>query len=357
MAVVLITHKLDEVLASADRITVMRRGEVVGELEAAGASADDIARAMVGRPVLLRVDKTPAAPKDGAALRIADLAVRRSRGDVALAGVSLQVRPGEIVGIAGVEGNGQRELVDAIAGLAAPERGVIELGGVDVTGATVGERLRRGLAHIPEDRHARGLVLEFSIAENLILGRDARFANRLGIDAAAVGAEARRAIAEHDIRPDDPDALAAGLSGGNQQKIVIARELSREPLEVLLASQPTRGVDVGAIERIHREIIAARDRGAAVLLVSAELSELRALSDRLLVIYKGAIVAELSAAELGAEDALERIGALMTGLAATEQGAGESASASAGAGASAGVGAGAGAGADEGEGEEGGEQE
>jgi simple sugar transport system ATP-binding protein len=316
MAVVLITHKLDEVLDIADRITVMRRGEVAAEIEADGASAEDIARAMVGRPVLLEVEKPVANPGE-TALSLAGVSVRRARGDRALDGIDLTLRAGEILGVAGVEGNGQRELIEAIVGLRSLESGTVSIAGRDVAGVPVADRLAAGLAHIPEDRHARGLVLDFSIAENLILGRQRDYATRLGIDRRRVAADAAQHIEDNDIRPADPEARTGGLSGGNQQKVVIARELARRGLRVLIAAQPTRGVDVGAIERIHRQIIAARDSGVAVLLLSAELSELRALSDRLIVLYKGRVAGALAGAELAAPEAPELIGALMTGAAST----------------------------------------
>jgi simple sugar transport system ATP-binding protein len=322
MAVVLITHKLDEVLDIADRITVMRRGEVAAEIEADGASAEDIARAMVGRPVLLEVEKPVAKPGE-TALSLAGVSVRRARGDRALDGIDLELRAGEILGVAGVEGNGQRELIETIVGLRSLESGTVSIAGRDVAGVSVAARLASGLAHIPEDRHARGLVLDFSIAENLILGRQRDYATRRGIDRRRVAADAAQHIEDNDIRPADPEARTGGLSGGNQQKVVIARELARRDLRVLIAAQPTRGVDVGAIERIHRQIIAARDSGVAVLLLSAELSELRALSDRLIVLYKGRVAGALDGAELAAPEATERIGALMTGAASPGAAAGD----------------------------------
>ena len=230
--------------------------------------------------------------------------------------VSLSVRGGEIVGIAGVEGNGQSELFEALAGLRAASGGAVRLGGEPLGDLAPRARQDRGLGHVPEDRHQRGLVLELSVEENLILGRQRDFAGRLGLDRAKIRAEADRRIAESDVRPADPTARVAGLSGGNQQKLVVARELARPGLRLLLCAQPTRGVDIGAIEQIHRQLVAARDRGLAILLVSAELSELRALSDRLYVVYKGRISAELDAAALAAEGALDRIGGLMTGAGA-----------------------------------------
>ncbi len=312
VTVVLVTHKLDEVLAIADRVTVMRGGQVVAELEREALDAEAIARAMVGRPVLLEVERSPGTPGD-VALSVRGLSVRGRGARPAVGGVDLEVRAGEIVGVAGVEGNGQRELVEVVAGLRAPSAGSVHLGGRDVTRAAVAVRAALGLGHVPEDRHARGLVLDFSIADNLMLGQERRFTRRGLIDRAQVAERARSIIAEYEIRPDDPRAPARALSGGNQQKIVVGRELARDPLAVLLAAQPTRGVDIGAIELIHRRLLAARDAGVAVLLVSSELTELRSLADRVVVFYRGRAVAWLDGDMLAAQGAIDLIGELMTG--------------------------------------------
>lgn len=313
MAVILITHKLDEVLAIADRITVLRGGRMAGELDAEGASAEGIARAMVGRPVLLNVDKKPASPKK-VMLGLGSVSVRRARGDIALDSLDLEVRSGEIVGIAGVEGNGQSELIEAICGLRAIESGSVAIDSHDVTEMSVGGRRRAGLVHIPEDRHSRGLILEFSTAENLILGRSSEFSRAVGLDQGQIYDHAARQADVSDIRPRDTSVTTANLSGGNQQKIVIARELGTPGAKVLVASQPTRGVDVGAIERIHRELIRARDEGMAIVLLSAELSEILSLSDRVIVLYRGKAVAELDSAELREPTITDRIGSLMMGV-------------------------------------------
>jgi general nucleoside transport system ATP-binding protein len=315
MTVVLITHKLDEVIEIADHVTVMRRGAVVAEMVREELSADAIARAMVGRPVLLSLDKQP--PKVGApVLEIRDLHVTGARGIAAVRGVSLTVRAGEILGIAGVEGNGQSELIDAIVGLRTATMGTVKIGGRELTGAPVYQRYHAGLAHIPEDRQDRALILDYPISDNLILGLQRDFTWLLDlIDRGRVDRRADQLIGEFDIRPTDPAHAVRGMSGGNQQKVVVARELSRGAPSVLLCAQPTRGVDIGAIEAIHRRMIEARDRGLAVLLLSAELSELRSLSDRLAVMYRGRIVATLEAEELAADLALERVGALMVGAA------------------------------------------
>ncbi len=312
--VVLVTHKLDEVARLADRITVMRRGEVVAILDG-GTPPREIAIAMVGRPVELDAATARQSSERASAevvLAVDRLRVVRRDGAVAVDDVSLEVRAGEIVGIAGVIGNGQSELCDAIAGLVAVESGTIAIAGTDVTGATVSARQVAGLAHVPEDRHDRGLVLDMTVAENLVLGRHRQFGSPLRLDRARIDAEARGQIRDADIRPPDPDAVARGLSGGNQQKIVVARELARKP-RALVCAQPTRGVDIGAIELIWRKLRAARDAGMGILLVSAELSELRALSDRIAVVHRGKIAAILDAGELASDGAIERIGGLMLG--------------------------------------------
>jgi simple sugar transport system ATP-binding protein len=293
----------------------MRRGERVADYEAGGLTGEQIVHAMVGRAVQQHVDKQPArfgAPK----LELRDLHVTGARGIPALRGVELVVRAGEILGIAGVEGNGQTELVEAIVGLRGVDRGTVSLGGNAVTDEPVARRYAAGLGHVPEDRHDRALVLDYSIQDNLILGQQRDFVGAFDVlRRDRVAQHADRLIREFDIRPPEPRQEVRGMSGGNQQKLVVARELARRTLSVLICAQPTRGVDIGAIEAIHRRMIEARDRGLAVLLLSAELSELRSLSDRLAVLYKGQIVATLDQREIAAEDALDRIGAMMTGCA------------------------------------------
>jgi ABC-type uncharacterized transport system ATPase subunit len=313
MTVVLITHKLDEVLAIATRVTVMRRGERVAEYEAQGLTAEMIVQAMVGRAVQQQVDKA-AARAGEVMLEVRGLHVTSARGTPALRGVDLVVSAGEILGIAGVEGNGQTELVEAIVGLRDADRGSIAIRGEVVTGEPVARRYRAGLAHVPEDRHDRALVLDASIQDNAILGQQRDFVRSFDVlDRGRVREHADRLIREFDIRPPDARHVVRGMSGGNQQKLVVARELSRRALSVLICAQPTRGVDIGAIEAIHRRMIEARDRGLAVLLLSAELSELRSLSDRLAVLYKGQIVATLDHDQIAADGALDQIGAMMTG--------------------------------------------
>jgi simple sugar transport system ATP-binding protein len=314
MTIVLITHKLDEVLAIADHVSVMRGGHMVEEMDGGESlRAEDIARAMVGRPVLVRVDKAP--PRAGdVVLQVDDLHVMSRRGIEAVSGVSFDVHAGEIVGVAGVEGNGQTELVEALLGLAPVGSGRVRVGGRDVTTASVYQHYLAGVAHVPEDRHDRALVLDYSVRDNLILGQQRSFTRALGVlDRKRIREHAEKLVAEFKIQPPDANLHAGGLSGGNQQKVVVARELSRHNPALLVCAQPTRGVDIGAIESIHRRMVEARDQGLAVLLVSAELSELQTLSDRLLVMYKGRVVARLDAGEIAAENARDRIGALMTG--------------------------------------------
>ena len=333
---VLITHKLDEVVEVSETITVMRAGATVARFPTAGTTPRDVARAMVGRDVALALDVAggggvgavaPAPAPPGAAtgrapaLAVRDLVVPGPRTARAVDGVTFDIAPGEILGIAGVEGNGQTELVEALAGLARPTGGQVHLAGRDVTALPVRARAEAGLSHVPEDRHRRGLVLDYSVADNLVLGLQHRYARGgaaalLGrrLDAAAVAANARRLIAEFDIRPADPALPARALSGGNQQKIVIAREMTGRDYHVLLAAQPTRGVDVGAIEFIHAQLRRARAAGKGVLLVSADLAEVLALADRVAVMYEGRFAAVLPRAEA----TLERLGPLMTGAASGE---------------------------------------
>ena len=308
--IVLITHKLDEVMEISDTITVMRHGRTVERLRTASTTPAEIARAMVGRDVQLAAtyvaETMPAIGDVGVGLAplpplfdVRDLAVSNARGFEAVRGVSFGISAGEILGIAGVEGNGQTELLEALAGLRRPTRGTISIGRRDLTHRSVRDRGDAGLSHIPEDRQARGLVLEYSVAENLILGQQHRFTRGAQLDRTRILDNARRQIEGYDIRPRDPHTAAIALSGGNQQKIVIAREMGRE-FQVLLAAQPTRGVDVGAIEFIHARLREARAAGKAILLVSADLSEILALSDRIAVMYGGRFAAVLPRAQASA---------------------------------------------------------
>ena len=291
--VVFITHKLKEALNVADRIAVLRRGQVVGEVDPKTATESQIAEMMVGRPVQLIVDKKAHAPGE-VVLEVKDLSVLDADGRTMVDSVSFSVRAGEVVGIAGVQGNGQTELVDALTGLRNSTRGSVALDGQDITSASPRVRHAKGIAHIPEDRQRQGLVGGLSVAENLVLTRyhDEEFSNGIIMDWPAAHRGAENLIAEYDVRTPSPDVEASTLSGGNQQKVIVARELSR-PLRLSIAAQPTRGVDVGSIEYIHSRIIKERDTGTAVLIVSTELDEVMALSDRLLVMYRGKIVADL----------------------------------------------------------------
>ena len=293
--VIFITHKLREIMAITDEVSVMRRGEMVATRETAKTSVEELAELMVGRRVLLRVEKGAANPGD-VKLSVANLTVRDGRGVTMVDDVSFDIRAGEIVGIAGVAGNGQSELIEAIAGIRKARSGQVMLNGtpIDVTGqADPAELRQRRLAHVPEDRHHVGLVLKFDESENAILGyhRDPKYGSGFLMNTDAVRADAEEKIAKYDIRPPNPRLKTANFSGGNQQKIVLAREMERDP-DVLIIGQPTRGVDVGAIEFIHKRIIEMRDQGKAVLLVSVELDEIRALSDRILVMFAGRVVGE-----------------------------------------------------------------
>ncbi len=304
--IVLITHRLDEVVELSGTITVMRAGETVERIKTSETTPAEIARAMVGREVSLSAGKRvqplarPEGPKPNQGLEARNLHIMSPRGIRVVDGVSFSVKPGEILGIAGVEGNGQTELVEALAGLRPLFSGDIFIDGVDVTRRPVAARHDAGLSHIPEDRHRRGLILEYSVADNLILGVQKHFAKRGVLDKDRVMEHALEGISAFDIRPPNPLLAARSLSGGNQQKVVIAREMGRN-FSVLLASQPTRGVDVGAIEFIHAQLLEARAKGKAILLVSAELNEVLALSDRIAVMYRGKFAVVMPASEASEE--------------------------------------------------------
>ena len=310
VSIIFITHKLKEVLAVADRITVMRAGRVVGTTVPEESNEQKLAEMMVGREVILTVQKKPAQPKEDI-LEVNDLRVKDVRGLEAVRGVSFTVRAGEVLGIAGVQGNGQTELAEALCGLRATEGGSFSIDGNDLTGKPPRPITETGLANIPEDRQRHGLVLSYSIADNLALCDYYRppFGKRGILQQKEVDKNARKLVEEFDVRTPSPFTAAGKLSGGNQQKVIVARELSR-PVKLLIASQPTRGLDVGSIEYIHKEIIAMRDRGVAVLLVSAELDEIMSLSDRIAVMYRGEIVTTIDR-----KDATrERLGLLMAGV-------------------------------------------
>ena len=309
MSIIFISHKLNEVLEIADRITVLRRGRTIDTVPREGATEDSLARMMVGRDVLLRVDKPPASPGE-VVLELEDVHVTDERGLEKVRGVSLQVRTGEIVGIAGVDGNGQTELIEAITGLHRRDAGRIVVDGREMSQhASPLAMLEAGVGHIPEDRHRYGLVLDFSLAENAAL-HDFRYPpdSRFGWLRPKVLVErTRRLIKEFDVRGGNPQTKARNLSGGNQQKLVAAREVDRDP-RVLIAAQPTRGLDVGAIEYLHRRLVEERDAGRAILLVSLELDEVLSLSDRILVMYEGEIVAEHASGVTEEEIGVEMLG-------------------------------------------------
>jgi len=310
--VILVTHKLREIMAVTDRVTVMRQGAVVGEVATHATSPRELAEKMVGRAVLLRVEKGPAHP-GAALLTVEDLEVRDRLGVARVKDVSFALRAGEIVGLAGVSGNGQSELLEALAGIRAPSRGSIRLHGRDLVRERLDARARRalGLAHVPEDRLRMGVVTSFSAEDNIILGYHDRAAyNRGGfLHRAAIRAECEREMAAHDVRPPLPAQRIAAFSGGNQQKLVLAREIEADP-RVLLVGQPTRGVDIGAIEFIHRKLVALRDAGKALLVVSVELDEILGLADRILVMNAGEIVGEVARAEATEE----KLGLMMAGV-------------------------------------------
>jgi ABC-type uncharacterized transport system ATPase subunit len=312
--IVIITHKLSEVLAISDNVTVMRDGHVVGNVKTSETNAAELARLMVGREVLLRVEKPDAKPGPEL-ISLREFSITGRDGTKRVDKVSFEVRAGEIVGVAGVEGNGQTELIEALAGLIPGSyvSGSIFFEGKDITRLDARARKELGIAHVPEDRHRRGLLLDFSLAENTILGVHYRPPAVSGVgsiflDQKGIQRRTEQVIRDFDVRPPNPQLPARALSGGNQQKLIIGREFELPP-KFLLVSQPTRGVDIGAIEFIHRKIVAMRDSGCGVLLVSAELEEVTALSDRLLVIHNGRIVGEVDPKVTSNEE----IGLLMTG--------------------------------------------
>jgi general nucleoside transport system ATP-binding protein len=308
-SIIFISHKLREVTSVADRITVLRGGRVVGHTTPAEADEQALATMMVGHQVQLVVDKEPAEPGEPV-LRVSDLFVTDDRRQPVVDGVSFDVRAGEIVAVAGVQGNGQTELVEAICGMRRPEAGTVSLDGDDVTGEGPDHLFAAGLAHVPEDRQRDGLIASFSVSSNMVLNqvRKAPFARGLRLDRRAVRRHAVRLVEEFDVRTPSVEAAASTLSGGNQQKVIIAREFFHAD-KLLVLSQPTRGLDVGSIQYIHRQVVRLRDAGIAVLLISSELDEVLALADRIAVIYRGRIVGVVDRADANRE----RIGLLMAG--------------------------------------------
>ena len=301
VSIIFITHKLKEVLAVADRITVMRGGKVVGTVIPKETNQAKLAAMMVGREVILKVDKKPAKPGDEI-LKMDGLKVRDIRGLEVVSNVSFHVRAGEVLGIAGVQGNGQTELVEALTGLRPMAGGKMWFSGKDMTGKSPRPITETGMAHIPEDRQRHGLVLVYTVADNMVLNTyyQPPFGVHGVLQPVAIDANARKLVQDFDVRTPSPYVPVSKLSGGNQQKVIVARELSH-PVKLLIANQPTRGLDVGSIEYIHKEIIIMRDRGVAVLLVSAELDEIMALSDRIAVMYRGQIVTTVEAAKVTRE--------------------------------------------------------
>lgn len=309
-SIIFITHKIREVLEISDQVTVLRRGKKIGTKKTEETNRQELAEMMVGREVLLRVEKGPASPKEEV-FKTNQLTIKDERGSIRVKDLSLSIKSGEVLGIAGVEGNGQQELVEAIAGLRPHQSGEILLQGESLENLSPLKIKKRGLGYIPEDRRKRGLVLQYSVADNLILGlhRESPFVEKLIVkNEEAVFDNALKLIEEYDIRTPGPSQIVDKLSGGNQQKVVVAREFSKTP-SFLICSQPTRGLDIGAIEFIHQRIIYQRDKGAAVLLVSAELDEILSLSDRIAVIYEGEIVSIMPASEATEK----RLGYLMLG--------------------------------------------
>jgi simple sugar transport system ATP-binding protein len=308
-SVIFISHKLREVRAIADTITILRRGKVVGNTTPEESDEQELASAMVGRDVQLVVDRSEAKPTD-VVLRVSDLRVRDERDQLAVADVSFDVRAGEIVAVAGVQGNGQSELVQAIVGLRRPTAGRIELDGADVTFADPGRMVELGVAHVPEDRQRDGLIPSFPVSDNLVLNltRRAPYSKRIRMDRRAIRQNAERLVRDFDIRTPSVDVPVGTLSGGNQQKVIVGREMSHAE-RLLVLSQPTRGLDVGSIQYIHRRIVEARDAGLGVLLNSSELDEVLALADRVIVMYRGRVIGEVT----GDEATRDSVGMLMAG--------------------------------------------
>jgi ABC-type uncharacterized transport system ATPase subunit len=309
-SIVFITHKLREVFAVADRISVMRDGQMVGTVKPAEATSELLAEMMVGRKVILQIDKADAHPGEEI-LHVENLRVMDDRKHMAVDGVSLSVRAGEILGVAGVQGNGQTELTEALTGLRRVAEGRVTILGHDTTHVTPRQVVEVGVAHVPEDRHKHGLVLAFPVRDNLVLCSYYRspFAKGIELDFPVIEQQAEELVNTFDIRTPSIQTSAGSLSGGNQQKVIVARELAR-PVKLLIASQPTRGLDVGSIEFIHQRIVEARDKGTAVLLISAELDEIMSLSDRIAVMYKGHILDTLDAQAA----TREQLGLLMAGV-------------------------------------------
>ncbi|WP_027631588.1 ABC transporter ATP-binding protein [Clostridium hydrogeniformans] len=308
-SIILITHKLKEVMSMSDRVTIIRRGKKIDVVNTKDTTIDSLAEMMVGRKVNLVVDKKESKAGE-TVLKIENLKVLDNRGLPAVKGVDLEIKRGEIIALAGVDGNGQTEFIEAVTGLRKSQEGKITLNGKDVTGKTPREITEGGLSHVAEDRHRRGLVLKYSLLENSVLGNHYKspFAKGIIMNYNKIREYAKKLIKDYDVRTPNEDVMASALSGGNQQKMIIAREIEKNP-EVILAAQPTRGIDVGAIEYIHKRLVEERDKGRGILLVSLELDEVLALADKIAVIYDGKIVDVLDR-----KDATEqKLGILMAG--------------------------------------------
>ncbi len=307
-SIILITHKMSEVLTYANRVTVMRLGEVVGSVAVQDTDKDKLAHMMVGRDVSLERHVEPKEPGEDR-LIVKDLCVKNDKGLIAVDHLSFSVRSGEIVGIAGVDGNGQLELAEAISGGRKVESGSIAFSDVDVTRKSIRHRLDEGMAHIPDDRHTKGLVLQYPIKDNIVLSnqRSAQYTKLGMMDTKSIEAHAEELVKEFDVRPADINYLAGGLSGGNQQKVILAREVARAP-KVMLANQPTRGLDIGAIEFVRKKLVEERERGTGVLLISTDLDEIFSLSDRVFVIHSGKFMGEVNH-----ETPIQEVGLLMAG--------------------------------------------
>ncbi len=317
-SIILITHKLKEIMEVCDRCTVIRKGKGIGTVNVSETNQNELANLMVGREVVFKTEKKPAEPKQDV-LEIKDLIVKDSRGISAVNGLDLTVRSGEIVGIAGVDGNGQSELIEAITGLRKSESGSVKVNGKEIINFSPRKIFESGVGHIPQDRHKHGLVLNYPIAENMVLQTYYKppFSKHGILNFKAIYDKARKLISEFDVRTPSEYTLARSLSGGNQQKAIIGREIDRDP-DLLIAAQPTRGLDVGAIEFIHKRLIEQRDHGKAVLLLSFELDEIMNISDRIAVIYEGRIVAVVNPKETTEQE----LGLLMAGSSRKEAGEG-----------------------------------
>ncbi len=309
VSIIFITHKLKEVLSVSDRVAVLRNGRMVGTTHPVEATEASLAEMMVGRNVILTVEKDECEP-GSVVLEVTDLVVKDDRDQLAVRGLNLDVRAGEILGVAGVQGNGQREFVEALTGLRPVISGTVRIAGVDVTGDTPREITDHQVAHIPEDREKHGLVMGYSVSDNLVLNRYYRrpYSNGVVLDQDKIEENGEKLVKQYDIRTPSIYTHASTLSGGNKQKVIVAREFSR-PVKLLIANQPTRGIDVGSIEFIHRQIVTQRDNGVAVLLVSAELDEVLSLADRIAVMFEGVIVKTMPREEA----TREKIGLLMAG--------------------------------------------